>query len=146
MLTDFRIVLHSPDIIAPVGVLHPVGFHLIKKDENVPLSNKPSSVYEVVNDCSQSPEDAGKCLAVPNLGNISDSRLRVSGTKKDGTFSICCWLTDDGNSLAGTNLNQMLLIYGLVVAYHNFSLDLEVHIGKSFYRCARRFRSCSAKN
>ncbi|CAM8925884.1 unnamed protein product [Rhodiola kirilowii] len=94
VLTDFRVMLHSPDIIAPVGVLHPLGFHLIKKDEHVPVNNKTSYVYEVVNDCSQSTEDTSKSLVAPNFPDVSDCRLRISGTKKDSTFCICCWLTD----------------------------------------------------
>ncbi|CAM8922503.1 unnamed protein product [Rhodiola kirilowii] len=72
----------------------PLGFHLIKKDEHVPVNNKTSYVYEVVNDCSQSTEDTSKSLVAPNFPDVSDCRLRISGTKKDSTFCICCWLTD----------------------------------------------------
>uniref|UniRef100_A0A7N1A6F3 Diphthine--ammonia ligase n=1 Tax=Kalanchoe fedtschenkoi TaxID=63787 RepID=A0A7N1A6F3_KALFE len=100
MLTNFEVILHSSGVIAPVGILHPSGFHLIKKDDSVPLSNRTSSVFEVVNDCSPEAEDASQPVVISNSVHLSDCKLRISGTGNDSVFSICCWLTDGCQSSA----------------------------------------------
>jgi len=104
VLDDFQIVLHSSDSIAPVGVLHPLAFHLEPKElpmasvdvnfNNGVCLDEMNSVYEVQGDCA---------LLVPDgsqgphfLSDFTDTTYKVHMSKTDrgDTFSISCWLQD----------------------------------------------------
>ncbi|KAM7269393.1 hypothetical protein ACFE04_024890 [Oxalis oulophora] len=114
VLDKFQVVLHSADSIAPVGVLHPLAYHLENKKSNpsggcdtttdgVCKENK-SFVFEVLGDGVQRCETAHHSFAdASDSGPVetTDHRIRISKTNKDDTFSICCWLEDSLNSSVG---------------------------------------------
>lgn len=105
VLDKFDIILHSSDSIAPVGVLHPLAFHLESKLKTESLGHSDKSdnttpenmgiVHEVLGDCLQ--ERGGD---YPSLGQnlelaeITGHEIHISKTRKDDTFSISCWLQD----------------------------------------------------
>ncbi|KAH0881578.1 hypothetical protein HID58_068972 [Brassica napus] len=99
VLDEFQVVLHSPDSIAPVGVLHPTTFHLEKKDSNSLEKKEPGLVFEVQGDGPNTPESTRQ----PDNGTVEHTRNRVSLSKtgKENTFSICCWLEDSSQSSTG---------------------------------------------
>ena len=103
MLDEFEVKLHSPDSIAPVGVLHPTVFHLEKKgdpDSNS-LEKEPGLVFEVQGDGPSTPESTRQ----RDSGTVEHTRNRVhlSKTGKENTFSICCWLEDSSQSSTGNS-------------------------------------------
>ncbi|XP_002521986.2 diphthine--ammonia ligase [Ricinus communis] len=119
VLDEFTIVLHSSDSIAPVGVIHPLEFHLENKERaalssgNVKTNNfcqeKTGPVFEVQVDCSKRSETT--CLTsaeILDIAEVKHERLCISKTQKDSTFSISCWLQDSGNT--STALNEDLKI------------------------------------
>ncbi|KAJ0078595.1 hypothetical protein Patl1_23155 [Pistacia atlantica] len=112
VLDEFQVVLHSPDSIAPVGVLHPLKFHLESKSVSASLSDgektenfckeKTGFVFEVQGDCPERCEATSQFVAeVTNLVEVTNLRLNISKTKKDNTFSICCWLQGPSKTSAG---------------------------------------------
>ncbi|WZY96404.1 hypothetical protein YC2023_068733 [Brassica napus] len=101
VLDEFEVKLHSPDSIAPVGVLHPTVFHLEKKgdpDSNS-LEKEPGLVFEVQGDGPSTPDSTRQ----RDSGTVEHTRNRVhlSKTGKENTFSICCWLEDSSQSSTG---------------------------------------------
>ncbi|XP_031277992.1 diphthine--ammonia ligase isoform X2 [Pistacia vera] len=112
VLDEFQVVLHSPDSIAPVGVLHPLKFHLESKSVSASLSDgektenfckeKTGVDFEVQGDCPERCEATSQSVAeVTNLVEVTNLRLNISKTKKDNTFSICCWLQGPSKTSAG---------------------------------------------
>lgn len=112
MLDEFQVVLHSADSIAPVGVLHPLAFHLEYKAGSASLSGrretensiqeKTGLVFEVQGECPQNSE--AMCLPVAEVTDsveVTDNRLNISRRKKDNAFSICCWLQETQKTSAG---------------------------------------------
>ncbi|KAL6989050.1 diphthine--ammonia ligase, partial [Sarracenia purpurea var. burkii] len=95
VLDEFDIVLHSSDSIAPVGILHPLAFHLEnklvvesdgEKGNGVFLENM-DAVCEVLGDCSQSCE--AECQSVDqsfDLAQVTDKKLHISKTGKNNIF------------------------------------------------------------
>ncbi|CAI9761094.1 unnamed protein product [Fraxinus pennsylvanica] len=109
VLDKYQVVLHSSDHIAPVGVLHPLAFHLEKKLESVSPSDidgsdevtvgEMDSVYEVLGDGNNLGEVSIQEASLnSNLTLDIKQRLRISKSKKDDTFSISCWLQDACNT------------------------------------------------
>ncbi|XP_059665726.1 diphthine--ammonia ligase isoform X2 [Cornus florida] len=104
VLDEFQVVLHSSDSIAPVGILHPLTFHLENKPEHVSLSDnnssgscpgKMDSVYEVLGDCPERCEVKSQSFVVAlSSTEVPEHKLHISKTKRDNTFSISCWLQD----------------------------------------------------
>ncbi|XP_021776073.1 diphthine--ammonia ligase-like isoform X2 [Chenopodium quinoa] len=105
VLDDFQVILHSPDSIAPVGVLHPLAFHLEPKglstdssDSN--LSNGISledmdGVYEIQGDNTLLPADPSQFSdSLSDLIANTSYHLQMSKIDRGDTFSICCWLQD----------------------------------------------------
>ncbi|KAK4581442.1 hypothetical protein RGQ29_024901 [Quercus rubra] len=112
VLDEFKVVLHSSDAIAPVGILHPLAFHLEKKAEHHSLSGideaseiskeKEGFVFEVQGDCIQSCEATFKAAAeVVKPDEVAGNRVHIARTKSDNTFSICFWLQDSCRTSAG---------------------------------------------
>lgn len=112
LLDEFQVVQHSSDPVAPVGILHPLKFHLENKKNSKSLSGgdkicdlsveKTIFVVEVEKDCQQTCEAICQpLLGVNDLVESTKHRLHVSKTKKDNVFSICCWLQDSCESSAG---------------------------------------------
>ncbi|XP_024389011.1 diphthine--ammonia ligase isoform X4 [Physcomitrium patens] len=99
VLDEFEVTLHSPDQIAPVGVLHPTKFHLEAKDSSAKLSpGLLSSVYEVADDMPEKEEMVmkGEEVSVIELKNIRSSVevLTTIISQQHGIFTICCWLSN----------------------------------------------------
>lgn len=112
MLDDFQVVLHSPDSIAPVGVLHPSAFHVEPKGLSTYTSDsncnngtsleEMNCVYDVQGDCT---------LVYADQSQVSDSlsdtiesttyHLQMTKIDRGDTFSICCWLQDLHRSSSG---------------------------------------------
>lgn len=120
MLDDFQVVLHSSDSIAPVGVLHPLKFHLESKQSNSLSGNNKtndlcreniSSVFEVqgvnLEECKAPGEPDPE---VNDLIEVSSHRLHLSKTEKDTTFSICCWLQDTSGPSTGLQGDLKLIL------------------------------------
>ncbi|KAK9735227.1 hypothetical protein RND81_04G192000 [Saponaria officinalis] len=108
VLDDFQIMLHSSDSIAPVGVLHPLAFHLVSKEfctdsTGSSISNgicleDMNCVYEVGDSSLETRDQIQDPEFPPNLIGYATSHLQTSETKNEDTFSICCWLKDSGRS------------------------------------------------
>lgn len=106
VLDKFQILLHSPDSIAPVGILHPIAFHLeYKKDisslrgagGNIDGSDKMGCVHVVEGSSTES--CIVRCQSshpVPDNYSYEHLRLCISTTKRD-VFSVGCWI--EGPSL-----------------------------------------------
>ncbi|XP_010485824.1 PREDICTED: diphthine--ammonia ligase-like [Camelina sativa] len=104
VLDECQVVLHSPDSIAPVGVLHPSTFHLEKKgnpDSNS-LEKESSLVSEVLGDGpNTSNSTRQRDSGIVDLVEHTSNRVHISRTEKHNTFSICCWLENSLNSSTG---------------------------------------------
>ncbi|XP_061343340.1 diphthine--ammonia ligase [Gastrolobium bilobum] len=109
VLDEYQIVLHSSNSIAPVGILHPVVFHLENKADDQALKlqdkihedsiQKQGSVFEV-QDSLERCETTWKPVdysadPVDGVGH----KFNISRTNNKCTFSICCWLQDSCNGL-----------------------------------------------
>lgn len=112
VLDGFKIVMHSSEAVAPVGILHPLAFHLENKAESCSSSGidktseickgKVGFVFEVQGDCLRRPEATCQSAAeVTKLDEVAERRLHISRTKNHNTFSICCWLQDSCETSAG---------------------------------------------
>lgn len=106
VLDEFQIVLHSSDSIAPVGILHPLAFHLENKVESISSNGidegsnvcqrNMDTVFEVQGDVQQQEGAAAReYVAISSeRSGVSKQELKVSKTMKDSVFSISCWLQD----------------------------------------------------
>ncbi|XP_034221814.1 diphthine--ammonia ligase isoform X2 [Prunus dulcis] len=112
MLDEFQVILHSSDSIAPVGVLHPLAFHLENKAQSCSLgsSDKTHEMYhekkgfvcEVQGDHPQGCDAACQDDAlVNNLVELAEHKLHISRTQKGDTFSICSRLQDSCTTSPG---------------------------------------------
>ncbi|CAN1234009.1 Diphthine--ammonia ligase [Linum perenne] len=117
VLDEFQILLHSPDSIAPVGVLHPSKFHLERKRDSVSGNDSiPEScqkeggiVIEVQGDCPEETDTICQPVASDTVSVLHlDDRLCISRTRKNNTFSISCWLQDSSRTSAGKGLKEDL--------------------------------------
>ncbi|KAL8551962.1 hypothetical protein ACS0TY_000856 [Phlomoides rotata] len=143
VLDKFQVVLHSPGQIAPVGVLHPLEFHLEQKSVylsagNTDQSNEVSvgefnSVHEVVGDCldvGQAPCSENDVIS--DLAVDTKQELHFSKSKKDNTFSIACWLQDASKTSADLrgDLKVVLTRIELLLIEYNCSWEnvLYVHL------------------
>uniref|UniRef100_A0A166I9H9 Diphthine--ammonia ligase n=1 Tax=Daucus carota subsp. sativus TaxID=79200 RepID=A0A166I9H9_DAUCS len=103
LLDEYQIVLHSSDSIAPVGILHPSGFHVeqklkgeqVNESEGYNRANGVSpesvdSVYEVQGDCTQSSD--ADC-------RVTD-KIFDSVTQEHRTFNISEMVNDNMHSIS----------------------------------------------
>ncbi|XP_057961901.1 uncharacterized protein LOC131153546 isoform X2 [Malania oleifera] len=106
VLDEFQVVLHSSDSIAPVGVLHPLDFHLENKEfvstsgggssdgcTTNDVSLEMDSVCEVQGDCLK--RCGAKCESLDSTSvsvEAAEYKFCISRTRGDNVFSICCWL------------------------------------------------------
>ncbi|CAH8361559.1 unnamed protein product [Eruca vesicaria subsp. sativa] len=135
VLDEFQVVLHSPDSIAPVGVLHPTIFHLEKKGNPDPgsLEDEPGLVFEVQGDGPNTPESTHQLdNGIVDVVEHKRTRVNLSKTGKENTFSICCWLKDSSESSTGlkedletvlTEIETQILKHGL-----NWKNVLYIHL------------------
>lgn len=109
-------VLHSSDPIAPVGFLHPLTFHLEKKEACSSLSmkvkgensceEKAGYVFEVQGELTERCDVTCQSAAeVTGELKVTNQKIMISRTKKENTFSICCWLQDPSETSAGIITN-----------------------------------------
>lgn len=124
-------MLHSSDSIAPVGILHPLGFHVEQKlkAENVNESGNYSrangvssesmdSVYEVQGDCTQSSDaDCSSNDKVFDSVTQEHHVFNVSEMGKDNMHSISCSLQNLHGTLGGK-------VYVLMKPVLSFSHDV----------------------
>ncbi|TKY62865.1 Diphthine--ammonia ligase [Spatholobus suberectus] len=109
VLDEYQVVMHSSDSIAPVGILHPLAFHLENKADVQYLKSqdkihrictqKLGSVFEV-QDSLEGCE--ATCKPVDYRADPIDGiehKFNISRTDNKGTFSICCWLQDSCDGL-----------------------------------------------
>lgn len=115
VLDEFKVVMHSSDSIAPVGILHPVSFHLKYKEKTSSLGicdntnlvdhEKVGLLFEIQGDCFQNC-DALQSVADASsdnhiLNDVPDNRLQISCSRMENTFSMCCWLQDSCDTSPG---------------------------------------------
>ncbi|KAG2316209.1 hypothetical protein Bca52824_019331 [Brassica carinata] len=135
VLDEFEVKLHSPDSIAPVGVLHPTIFHLEKKgnaDSNS-VEEEPGLVFEVQGDGPNTTESTCQLdNGIVDVVEHTRTKVNLSKTGKDNTFSICCWLEDSRESSTGlkedletvlTEIETQILKHGL-----NWQNVLYIHL------------------
>ncbi|EOY10896.1 Meiotically up-regulated gene 71 protein isoform 5 [Theobroma cacao] len=136
MLDESQVVLHSSDSIAPVGVLHPLKFHLERKAKSNSISGNDksndlyreniSSVFEVQ---GENPlECKAPCESVPeasDLVEVSSHRLHLSKTEKADTFSICCWLQDQSEPSAGLQEDLKLILRQIELQLQGYGFGWE---------------------
>lgn len=112
VLDKFEVILHSSDQIAPVGVLHPLEYHLEKKSVPLPDTDNGKNnevpveelnlVHEVVGDVQDTLKaPSPKNVLISDLGVDTKQELRITKSKKKNTFSITCWLQDASKTSTG---------------------------------------------
>ncbi|EEC74218.1 hypothetical protein OsI_09385 [Oryza sativa Indica Group] len=118
VLDDFEVILHSPDSIAPVGILHPLKFHLEHKpnsfgtvgDSAIAQENS-SYLYEVDgaiahSDVEKKQETLSPVTTVDACTNID---LCISKTGKK-LFSIGCWIQDPCGTSEGLKTDLVAVL------------------------------------
>ncbi|XP_072967523.1 diphthine--ammonia ligase isoform X1 [Typha angustifolia] len=108
VLEKFEVILHSPDSIAPVGILHPLDFHLeYKKDVlsrncyNNAGSEKMNYLHEVEGDFV--PNYLVKCSSLDLSSDTNTTKkldLFISTTRRD-MYSIGCWIQNPSRKSDG---------------------------------------------
>ncbi|GER24960.1 endoribonuclease L-PSP family protein [Striga asiatica] len=138
VLDKSQVILHSSDQIAPVGVLHPLEYHLEKK--SVSLSNDKSnelsvgefgSVCEVLGDCLGIVEAPCKKNDVNcHLALDTKRELHISKSRMNGTFSIACWLPDGSQTSADVreDLEVVLTKIEVLLNEHDCSWENVLYI------------------
>ncbi|CAL5193147.1 unnamed protein product [Lathyrus oleraceus] len=107
VLDKYQVVMHSSDSIAPVGVLHPLAFHLENKADIQSLETvdkihegrmqKRGPVFEV-HDSLERLEATCKPLDFADQIDGVEHKFKISRTNNKSTFSIGCWLQDSCNA------------------------------------------------
>lgn len=97
VLDEFEVILHSPDQIAPVGVLHPTKFHLEAKDSSVKLNpDLLSSVVEVTDNVAmeetvmEGDEELAVIEGSANIGSNAEVQVTLL-SQQHGVATIGCW-------------------------------------------------------
>jgi diphthine-ammonia ligase len=91
VLDEFEVVLHSSDSIAPVGILHPLKYHLEHKQDDI-IHEEMDSVWEVQNSILNFETKCQPEEVVVGLLQIENRKLHISKTKRDSIFSMSCWV------------------------------------------------------
>ncbi|KAL5212471.1 hypothetical protein ABZP36_023318 [Zizania latifolia] len=118
VLDDFEVILHSPDSIAPVGILHPLAFHLEHKPNSSDIVGDSSIVQEnssclyevdggiVHNDVENKQQTLNPVTTADACTNID---LRISKTGKN-LFSIGCWIQDPCSTSEGLKADLVAVL------------------------------------
>lgn len=113
MLDEYQVVMHSSDSIAPVGILHPLAFHLenkadtqsLRSQDNKHETEKLGNVFEV-QDCLERCDPICKPVDhIADLIDVSKLKFQFSRTKNKSTFSLCCWLQDSCSGLDSSSFS-----------------------------------------
>ncbi|KAK6915334.1 Diphthamide synthase domain [Dillenia turbinata] len=139
VLDEFQIALHSSDSIAPVGVLHPLTFHLEEKEKAASLSGsdmatdfpfeKLSAVYEVQGSLVQKSEH--NCQPSDTVSNIVIVGHNISTSKTtNSTFSLCCWFQYSCEESAGLKADLVIVLQEIErqLAEHGFNWEHVIYI------------------
>ncbi|MED6211220.1 hypothetical protein PIB30_071649 [Stylosanthes scabra] len=127
VLDDYQVVMHSSDSIAPVGILHPLKFHLEKKVD-VQSSTSPDNLSETsvqklgtvieVEDTLERYEDTCKpldCSADP-IDDLAH-KFNISRTNNKRTLTLSCSLQDSCNDLREDLKNVLAKIESLLAGF-----------------------------
>ncbi|XP_065852983.1 diphthine--ammonia ligase [Euphorbia lathyris] len=136
VLDEFKIIRHSSDSIAPVGVIHPLALHLENKEKtalssgnekiDVLCKEKTGSVFEVEGDCSKRNETTCQPTAeISDLDEVVCDRLLISRTKKKDMFSISCWLQDSCKTSAALHEDLRVVLKHIESQLAKYSLGWE---------------------
>lgn len=105
VLDEYEVALHSPDQIAPVGVLHPTKFHLEVKSSGMKanLESFLTPVFEVTDDFNTEEEtvmDGGESPVkeLPD-GLLSEEVQSLVISQQHGLFTLGCWRQPNGKKL-----------------------------------------------
>ncbi|KAK3029293.1 hypothetical protein RJ639_040129, partial [Escallonia herrerae] len=135
VLDEFQILLHSTNSIAPVGILHPLAFHLEHKREtgSIVASNGPKDidlVRDVQRDCLQRCEKHDPAVVAIDSTEVNRRKLQISKTEKSDAFSVSCWLQDTCKTSADLqeDLNVVLNKIELHLMEFNFSWENVLYI------------------
>jgi diphthine-ammonia ligase len=125
VLDEYQVVMHSSDSIAPVGVLHPLAFHLENKADDCSLKRqdkiheicmqKLGSVFEV-HDSLERFEAECKPLDCTYPIDVVEHKFNISRTNNMNTFSICCSLQDScsGNNYSYINDLSCVILFHII--------------------------------
>jgi diphthine-ammonia ligase len=150
VLDEYQVVMHSSDSIAPVGVLHPLAFHLENKADDCSLKRqdkiheicmqKLGSVFEV-HDSLERFEAECKPLDCTYPINVVEHKFNISRTNNMNTFSICCSLQDScsGNNYSYINDLSCVILFHIIWFFDKSLLFL-------YSRFAGRFKDCFEEN
>uniref|UniRef100_A0A0D9VMG2 Diphthine--ammonia ligase n=1 Tax=Leersia perrieri TaxID=77586 RepID=A0A0D9VMG2_9ORYZ len=112
VLDDFEVILHSSDPIAPVGILHPLAFHLELKPnssgtiENSTIDQESSScLYEVDGAIVHSDLESKQ----ETLSPVTTVDACISKTGKK-LFSIGCWVQDPCGTSKGLKADLVAVL------------------------------------
>lgn len=127
VLDEYDIILHSSGTIAPVGVLHPLKFHLESKASElsslqIPLKPLVSEVRGSIGEDVIEQQDSDACMPMPTseLAGQSVLDLHITSRRLQGSFStISCWI---GTCTSAKGIEDEL---GLVLA--SIAGELEKH-------------------
>ncbi|WJX80416.1 diphthine--ammonia ligase [Trifolium repens] len=137
VLDEYQVVMHSSDSIAPVGVLHPLAFHLENKADDCSLKRqdkiheicmqKLGSVFEV-HDSLERFEAECKPLDCTYPINVVEHKFNISRTNNMNTFSICCSLQDSCSVDLQEDLKIVLRKIESELATFNFGWENVLYI------------------
>ncbi|KAL6516206.1 hypothetical protein OROGR_019511 [Orobanche gracilis] len=138
VLDEFQVILHSPGQIAPVGVLHPLEYHLEKKlvsscnDRSGEVTDGEfGAVCEVLGDSKDILEAPWEKNNVDcDLVVDAKQELHISKSRIDNTFSIACWPQDASKTSTDVreDLELVLTRMELLLSEHNCSWENMLYI------------------
>ncbi|KAI4301963.1 hypothetical protein L6164_035193 [Bauhinia variegata] len=130
ILDEFQVVMHSSDSIAPVGVLHPLAFHLENKADIHSLRLQDSTqeiCMEKLGYVVEVEDNLERCEAthkpvddMTDLVDVTEHKFNISRTKNKSTFSLSCWLQDSCNGGLQEDLKAVLGKIGTQLAGFGF--------------------------
>lgn len=97
ILDEFEVALHSPDQIAPVGVLHPTKFHLEAKDPSAKFNPELlSSVIEVMGNVAVEETvlrgDEELAVFEDSANVVSNPEVQLTlMSQQHGVVTMGCW-------------------------------------------------------
>ncbi|MQM02160.1 hypothetical protein Taro_034922 [Colocasia esculenta] len=130
VLDDFKIILHSVDSIAPVGILHPLAFHLEHKSIREEVGfHKICGVHEVGDHV---PHYLVGCRSVDSVSDshaAKKSNVHISRTKRS-TFLIGSWIQNSSQTPEGVqeDLTSILERLELELGKSNFGWEHVLYI------------------
>ncbi|CAH9103741.1 unnamed protein product [Cuscuta epithymum] len=141
VLDEFKVILHSSDSIAPVGVLHPLSFHLEKKTDSVSSSESIgdtslctgdiNTVYEIADELQPSCVATSELIDVTTKSGAVMENLKYSNSQKGDIYCIsCCLHQSETSANLLVDLEVVLMKIETQLAEHGSSWEnvLYVHL------------------